>query len=120
MKRNIIFIGLIAMLCLVSCTTKKEEKEEEVKFTMTKAAVMDTIFNKEYISQIKSVRNIEIRAQEKGFLQNIYVDEGQFVNKGQLLFRIMPGMYQAELLKASACSTVAKCAPAVAPRAGSA
>lgn len=102
MKRNIIFIGLIAVLHLTSCTTKKEEKEEEVKFTVTKAAVMDTVFNKEYVSQIKSVRNIEVRAQEKGFLQNIYVDEGQFVNTGQLLFRIMPGMYQAELLKAQA------------------
>jgi membrane fusion protein (multidrug efflux system) len=63
---------------------------------------MDTSFTKEYVSQIKSVRNIEIRAQEKGFLQNIYVDEGQFVKAGQLLFRIMPKIYEAELLKAQA------------------
>jgi len=48
------------------------------------------------------VRNIEIRAQEKGFLQNIYVDEGQFVKAGQVLFRIMPKAYEAELLKAQA------------------
>ncbi len=56
----------------------------------------------QYVSQIKSVRNIEIRAQEKGYLQNIYVDEGQFVKAGQLLFKIMPKMYEAELLKAKA------------------
>jgi membrane fusion protein (multidrug efflux system) len=48
------------------------------------------------------VRNIEIRAQEKGYLQNIYVDEGQSVKAGQLLFRIMPKLYEAELLKAQA------------------
>jgi len=102
MKRNVLLAGSFALLYLASCTTKKEEKEEEVKFTVTKAAVMDTVFNKEYVSQIKSVRNIEIRAQEKGFLQNIYVDEGQFVNAGQLLFRIMPKLYEAELLKAKA------------------
>ena len=50
----------------------------------------------------RSVRNIEIRAQEKGYLQNIYVDEGRFVKAGQLLFRIMPKIYEAELLKAQA------------------
>ena len=30
---------------------------------------IDTSFTKEYVSQIRSVRNIEIRAQEKGFLE---------------------------------------------------
>ncbi len=63
---------------------------------------MDTSFTKEYVSQIRSVRNIELRAQEKGYLQNIYVDEGQAVKAGQVLFRIMPKMYEAELLKAQA------------------
>jgi membrane fusion protein (multidrug efflux system) len=102
MKRIILFTGLIAFVCLTSCTTKKEEKEEAEKFTVTNPVRIDTSFTKEYVSQIKSVRNIEIRAQEKGFLQNIYVDEGQFVKAGQLLFKIMPNMYQAELLKAQA------------------
>lgn len=100
MKKIIVFTGLMALVCLTSCTSKKEEKEEVEKFTVTNPVRIDTSFTKEYVSQIKSVRNIELRAQEKGFLQNIYVDEGQFVKKGQLLFKIMPNMYQAELLKA--------------------
>jgi membrane fusion protein (multidrug efflux system) len=100
MKRKVVFTGLIALLSLISCTSKKEEKEEVGKFTVTNPIVIDTSFTKEYVSQIRSVRNIEIRAQEKGFLQNIYVDEGQYVNAGQVLFRIMPKMYEAELLKA--------------------
>jgi membrane fusion protein (multidrug efflux system) len=102
MNKILVFTGLIALLCLTSCTTKKEEKEEETKFIVTNPIKIDTSFTKQYVSQIRSVRNIEIRAQEKGYLQNIYVDEGQYVNAGQLLFRIMPGMYQAELLKAQA------------------
>ncbi len=100
MNKNAVLIGLFALLCLVSCTTKKEEKDEAGKFTVTNAAIIDTSFTKEYVSQIHSVRNIEIRAQEKGFLQDIYVDEGQSVKAGQVLFRIMPKMYEAELLKA--------------------
>jgi len=102
MKRVVILTGLLALLCLTSCTSKKEEKEEAEVFTVTNPVKIDTSFTKQYVSQIKSVRNIEIRAQEKGFLQNIYVDEGQFVKAGQVLFRIMPKMYEAELLKAQA------------------
>jgi len=102
MKKILVFTGLIATLCLTSCTTKKEEKEEAETFTVTNPVKIDTSFTKQYVSQIRSVRNIEIRAQEKGYLQNIYVDEGQFVKAGQVLFRIMPGLYQAELLKAQA------------------
>jgi membrane fusion protein (multidrug efflux system) len=102
MKRIIVLSGIFALLCLTSCTTKKQEKEEVVKYNVTNPVIIDTSFTKQYVSQIRSVRNIEIRTQERGFLQNIYVDEGQFVKAGQLLFRIMPGLYQADLLKAQA------------------
>ncbi len=102
MNKKVFLTGLLSMLLLVSCNTKKQEKEEIGKYTVTNPVVIDTSFTKEYVSQIKSIRNIEIRTQEKGFLQNIYVDEGQFVSAGQLLFRIMPKIYEAELMKAQA------------------
>lgn len=95
--------SLLALLVLVSCTSnKKEEKKEISKYVVTSPLKTDTSFSKEYVSQVRSVRNIEIRAIEKGLLENIYVDEGQFVKAGQLLFRIMPKIYEAELLKAEA------------------
>jgi membrane fusion protein, multidrug efflux system len=102
MKTKVLISGFICLFLLASCNNKKEEKEENGKYTVTNAMVIDTSFTKEYVSQIKSIRNIEIRTQEKGFLQNIYVDEGQYVSAGQILFRIMPKMYEAELLKAQA------------------
>jgi membrane fusion protein (multidrug efflux system) len=102
MKKIILFMGFCAMLATIGCTAKKEEKEETGKYAVTSPLQMDTTFTKEYVSQIRSVRNIEIRAQEKGYLQHIYVDEGQSVKAGQLLFRIMPKIYEAEVLKAQA------------------
>ena len=102
MKRVALFVALSTVLVATSCTSKKQEKEEVKDYPVTSPLKMDTILNKEYVSQIQSVRNIEIRAQEKGFLEKIYVDEGQYVQAGQLLFRIMPQMYQAEYLKAKA------------------
>lgn len=110
MKRILMLTGLCAVLCNISCTsTKKEEvKEEAEKFAATSPMKMDTSFNKEYVSQIRSVRNIEIRAQEKGYLEKVYVDEGQFVQAGQILFRIMPKIYEAEMMKAAAESKEAE------------
>lgn len=95
-------IILCAVVGYTSCKPKTEVKEEVHKYAVTTPLITDTSFEKDYVSQIRSVRNIEIRAQEKGYLQNIYVDEGQYVRAGQLLFRIMPKMYEAELLKAQA------------------
>ncbi|WP_443945740.1 efflux RND transporter periplasmic adaptor subunit [Pedobacter sp. AW1-32] len=108
MKKIVMLMGVCAVLCHASCTSKKEEKEEEVTYSVTAPLAIDTSYTKEYVSQIKSVRNIEIRAQEKGYLQNIYVDEGQRVHAGQVLFRIMPKMLQAELQKAQAETTAAE------------
>lgn len=102
MNRIVTLIGLCALLCYTSCTSEKQVKEEAGKYAVTSPLKIDTSFAKDYVSQIRSVRNIEIRAQEKGYLQNIYVDEGQFVKAGQVLFRIMPKIYEAELLKAEA------------------
>lgn len=100
-KRVVASIALSSLL-LFSCNKKKEEKEEAAVYPVTSPIVMDTVIDKEYVAQIQSVKNIEIRAQEKGFLEKIYVDEGQFVHQGQTLFRIMPQLYQAELMKAKA------------------
>jgi membrane fusion protein (multidrug efflux system) len=103
MKKNLINMGLLAMLFTIGCNShKEEEKHEEKTFKVTNPIYLDTSITKEYVSQIHSIRHIELRAMEKGYLQNISVDEGQKVKKGQLMFQIMPNIYQAELQKAKA------------------
>ena len=102
MLRTVCLIGLCALVYGTGCKPQKEEKEETGKFTVTSPLMADTSFTKEYVSQIQSIRNIEVRAQEKGYLESINVDEGQSVRAGQVLFRIMPKMFEAELLKAQA------------------
>jgi membrane fusion protein (multidrug efflux system) len=62
----------------------------------------DTLYYNEYVSQIQAYQHIELKALEKGYLQNILVDEGQVVDKGQLLFEIQPTIYLAEIQKAQA------------------
>ncbi len=101
MKRILILISLSTVL-MYSCNTEKHEKETEAKFLVTSPMQMDTMIYKDYVCQIHAINHIELRSQEKGYLQNVYVDEGQFVKKGQLMFQIMPVIYQAEMEKAKA------------------
>lgn len=102
MKKTFIFIGISAVLGFTNCGSHKEEKEEEIKFLVTSPLKKDTLVTRNYVCQIHAIQHIELRALEKGYLENIYVDEGQFVKKGQLMFKIMPLIYNAELQKAQA------------------
>ena len=99
MKKSIRYFLLAIPFILTSCASKQTNKEETVQYQATTPWQMDTAFTKEYVAQIRSVKNIEIRTQEKGFLQNVFVDEGQTVKANQLMFRIMPKIFEAELLK---------------------
>ena len=102
MRKNIVIIGMCALLVNTSCQHAEHEKEEEVKFLVTRPLKKDTLITRDYVCQIHAIQHIELRAMEKGFLENIYVDEGQFVKKGQQMFKIMQQMYNAELQKAQA------------------
>jgi membrane fusion protein (multidrug efflux system) len=102
MRKTLIFISLSAIFCCTSCGSKEKETEEETKFSATSPLKTDTTITRQYVCQIRAISHIELRALERGYLQGIYVDEGQSVKKGQLMFQIMPMIYQAELQKAQA------------------
>lgn len=102
MKRILMLMGLCALLGHTSCKSEKKEKEVEAKLLVTNPLKMDTSVVNRYVCQIHSIRHIELRAQERGYLEKIFVDEGQSVKEGQLLFRIMPKLYEAEQQKAQA------------------
>jgi membrane fusion protein, multidrug efflux system len=102
MKRILMFMGLFALVYVTSCKSEKKEKEVDSKLQITSPLKVDTLTTKEYVCQIRSISHIELRTQERGYLQKIFVDEGQSVKEGQLLFRIMPRLYEAEQQKAQA------------------
>lgn len=102
MNKNFIYLYVFAIVLLASCQHENGSHEKESHFIVTQAMLKDTTISKEYVCQIKSSQHIELRALEKGYLEKIFVDEGQAVKKGELMFRIMPLIYQAELQKAKA------------------
>ncbi|MES2389605.1 MAG: efflux RND transporter periplasmic adaptor subunit [Bacteroidota bacterium] len=95
---SVVLLSVITM----GCAHHAEEKGEEVKYLVTSPLRQDTTLVREYVGQIHSIQHIEMRALERGYLQKVFVDEGKQVKKGQLMFQIMPVLYQAELQKAEA------------------
>ncbi len=100
-------IGSLVFI-VTACHTKKEEKHAEAKYLVTNPIKKDTSITKDYVCQIHSIRHIELRAIERGYLKQISVDEGQFVKQGQRMFQIMPNVYEAEYQKASAEAQIAE------------
>ena len=102
MNKFILLVCFTVLLGLVSCKPKEKEKVEISKYTITSPILVDTSFTKDYIAQIQSIQNVEIRAQVKGYLEALNVDEGKQVSEGQVIFNIMPKVYEAEVLKQKA------------------
>lgn len=97
-----IILALLATL-LSGCQKEEHEATEEApKYEATTPFREDTLIQREYVCQIHGIRHIEVRALERGYLQGIFVDEGQLVHLGQPMFKIMPNIYQADLLRAKA------------------
>ena len=102
MNKFSILIVTLAFPFLFSCNHQEAAQEVESTFVITSPLQVDTTLYKEYVGQIRSANHIELRSQERGYLESIYVDEGQLVKKGQLMFKLMPAIYQAEVEKAQA------------------
>lgn len=103
MKPISVLLSLCALLYMTGCSTNAEEKKEEaVNYLVTSPLQKDTTITKDYVCQIHAIRHIELRAQQRGYIQTIFVDEGQRISHGQLMFQIMPKLYEAELHKAQA------------------
>lgn len=62
----------------------------------------------EYPATLEGSKDIEIRPQVDGQLTNIYVDEGEFVRKGQRLFKINDQEYTQQLNNAKASVAAAR------------
>ena len=67
------------------------------KILATTPTLMDVTTSQQYVCQIRSCKHIEVRALESGYLEKIPVNEGQLVAESDLLFKVLPPIYQARL-----------------------
>ncbi|TKT92149.1 efflux RND transporter periplasmic adaptor subunit, partial [Dyadobacter frigoris] len=95
-------LGLFAASCTTQSKDTAESKDSIPTIPVTELKTQKTEFHRKYVGDIQAVKNVEIYARVKGYLEEVYVDEGKEVKKGQILFRINSEEYAAELAKANA------------------
>ena len=85
----------------ISCETKeKEDTGLPLPVQTLKAQPAANTF--QYLGSVEGIEDVEIRPQVDGILEEIYVDEGDFVKKGQALFKINALPYIEDLKNAQA------------------
>lgn len=108
MKYPVIPFAILAVAMLGSCSSeKKDEKRATETYKVISPIVKDTVYTNEYVAEINAFQNIEIHTRVDGFLEDIHVDEGESVKKGQLLFTISSQSYVQEVQKATASMQLA-------------
>ncbi|MFN3315914.1 MAG: efflux RND transporter periplasmic adaptor subunit [Raineya sp.] len=90
------------LFLLSACSNKQEENVEQLNLPVFKLISQNTEVQEFYVADIQAIKNVEIRNMISGFLEQIYVDEGKRVGKGQILFKINDLQYRAELATATA------------------
>jgi membrane fusion protein (multidrug efflux system) len=99
---------LVAIPLFAACANHEVPTvEHESKILVTRPVQREVSIARDYVCQIHSKRHIEVRALEQGYVKEVAVTEGQRVDEGQLMFEILPVVYQAELERAEAEATAA-------------
>lgn len=104
-----IIMGLICLF-LPGCnkTIEEEPHNESHKITATTPESKEVILSQPFVCQIHSQRHIEVRALETGYLEAIEIKEGQVVKQDDVLFTILPTLYQSKLDAENAEAKVAQ------------
>lgn len=97
-------MGIAAIVYATGCGAKgnTEKKVEAPELPVIKLAPVDTILHKTYVANVNAYQHVELRAKVSGFLEEILVDEGQYVKKGQLMFKLNDAEYKVQMSEARA------------------
>lgn len=95
-------LGLACVATLVACSKVEAQPAQTLALPVATAASSTVQHEREYVGELRAVRYAEIRSRVNGQLERLAVDEGQQVEKDQLLFAIAATELRQEMLKARA------------------
>lgn len=100
MKR---IIWILLPMVMLSCASRQQNEGDEPKhYELLTITASDHELTTEYAASLEGQQDIRIIPRIEGYLQGIYVKEGEKVKEGQLLFRVDAATYQAAVATANA------------------
>ncbi len=110
--RNLLLVLIPILLAVVSCNSRKGSqpgsKDMVKEYAVMAVSPQATTMYKEYPTVLTGQQTVEIRPKIAGYIEQILVDEGAEVKKGQLLFRLNDKDLQAVVRSAEAQVKVAE------------
>lgn len=101
MVKSIFSLALCSLMFMTACK-QQEIPEEQVEFATTEVKVSDAEINESYSASIRGQQDVEIYPQVSGTISQLRVQEGQKVQKGEVLFVIDQVPYLAAVQTANA------------------
>ncbi len=104
-RQNIpLFVSVAAFVLYSSCgsTTAGNSAPQPQELPVISVTSKPVTLYNEYTASLQGSRDIEIRPQVDGYLEQIFVDEGALVHKGQTLFKIDARPYREQYNTANA------------------
>jgi membrane fusion protein (multidrug efflux system) len=95
----------LAAFFIISCKHEKAggpAADMSREYAVTTVKPVTVTIHKDFPTTIEGQQVIEIRPMISGYLQDIFVNEGDHVKKGQLLFKIKNPMYEQQVITARA------------------
>lgn len=99
---KMVVLSFVAGL-LSSCQSsggRKAGKHETVPVTVLQPTTVE--LPRSYVADIQAIQFVEIKPKVEGFVQEVLVDEGQLVKKGQPMFRLSSENYAEAVKEAEA------------------
>jgi membrane fusion protein (multidrug efflux system) len=94
------FIILVSICALLASGCQKKASlpgQQTPQVTVIKIEPRDTPVTREFVAQTQSSHQVEIRSRVDGFLDKREYVEGSFVKAGQVMFRMDPKPFQAQV-----------------------
>lgn len=103
-------LALAALIILPSCKEKENASQEQQipELTVMTVAQSDASLETSFPATLEGENDVEIRPQVTGFLTKVHVEDGQHVQKGQVLFTIDQVQLQAAVDQAASAVEVAQ------------
>lgn len=111
MKKMIIVAAVLAPM-LAACSQSQSQPQASApqapQVTIAKPVSRMVADHDEYVGRFVAVESVEVRARVSGYLDAIHFQDGQLVNKGDLLFTIDRRPFETTLAQAQASLAQAK------------
>lgn len=108
-KLNFALFAVVTSVLLSSCSSETSQQDAaaagQVQAVETDFVILQTSnagTQSQYPGSIEGSVNVDIKPQVSGYLEKVFVKEGDYVKKGQLLFKIKPEVYAEQVNSSNA------------------